>query len=1241
MVTDKFQGTDRFVIQRKLGSGMTGEVYEVFDRDRQCNLALKVLARLEPSTLYRFKQEFRALADVNHPNLVQLYDLLSDAGHWFFTMELVEGCDFLDYVKPVKPIDSNDTTLDVTECDRSRFDQVRLLLALEQITEGLMALHRTGKIHCDLKPSNVLVTADNRVVLLDLGLVRDIGPNRAFESIDESISGTPAYMSPEQGAGVRIEPSSDWYGFGVMLYEALTGRVPFEGSVVQTIIQKQHRDPTPVHEYDETIPNNLAKLCAKLLHRNPMKRPTGLEILNLLGSQGSESPILRSSRSTSSSGHWLTRRSLMQQLNNVLALVQAGEPQTMILHGPSGMGKSMLVKMFLKMVRHEDESTIVLDGRCFQRESVPYKALDHLIDTFSRFLKSLSDDEVSLLIPDDIAVLARLFPVLKRVPAVARLHNVTKEIPDSFEQRRRAFEVLRTCFTSLARARLLVIFIDDLQWGDLDSALLLNEVLLAPDAPPLLFVGCYRDEDRSSSEFLNHFQVNDLAGQDVITRIEVGELTEEESFELTRGLLGKKALGQDELVQRIVTESAGCPFLIESMVRYAQTLDYDEIEEELSDRAKQASVTSVIKAQLARLPDEASKLLEIIALAGQPIDLEAARQATELPEIQGALAALRVARLIRIRGERRQEQVECYHDKVREAVVEQIPPERLGPYHLTLAQTLYLSGNADPEALAFHFQEAGEELRAAEFISQAADRANEALAFDRASRLYQIAIDIEPGPEEARHNLRVKLGNALANAGRGTEAAACYLKASETAKSAVSLELQRRAAEQLLISGRIDQGVAVIRQVLQGIGMKLTSSPTKALISLVLRRFLLKIRGYGFKERDTSQISQETLIRIDTCWSVCVGLGIVDPIRGMDFGTRHLLLALKAGEPYRVARALAIEAGYSATGGKKKALRTQNLILAATRLSQKVNHPHALGLTHMTAGLAAFLEGKWRAAYERLGRAEEILRQQCTGATWEIDTSVQFLLRTMLFMGKYKEMSNRLPALLKDIQARGDLYAENNLRSRITWFSWLMHDESELAAEEVTTAKAQWSTDSFMIQHYWHMTGEAEAALYLEDGLEAFRCFEQRWPELKGAMFLRIQFTRTEALSVRGRCALAAWSEDRDPARLKLLRSIIKEIEREQLAWAAPLARMMAAAIEVGLGQKERGASLMTQAISEFDDTEMRAMAAAAKVRCGQVIEGSVGNKMQLEGLNWFREQAVVKPMSMIALLAPGPWPKE
>lgn len=1231
----EFKGTDRFAVRGHLGSGTSGDVYKVYDGKLQAEVALKTLHKTDPVAIHRFKREFRSLSGVNHPNLVQLYELESDADRWFFTMELAEGADFVEYVRAASSTSPHETVLRV---------------ALKQLVEGLCTLHNAGMLHRDLKPSNIRVTPEGRVVLLDFGLVKELFGGGIYETLEGTeVAGTPAYMSPEQAAGLQVTPASDWYAVGAILYECLTGRIPFTGGFLKILTDKQRMDPVPPLELMPDLPEDLAHLAMKLQSREPSERPTGEQVLARLGGDVDQIARQTASSSTTLGAPYVGREAHLQRLSDSFQTVRQGHTAVVYVEGGSGMGKSALVRRFLNLVRQDHEDAVLLSGRCYERESVPYKALDELIDALSRYLRQIPNHEVEILMPTNVLALARLFPALRRVQAVAGAHRRVLGIPDSREQRRRAFTALRELLGRLAQRHPLVLFIDDLQWGDVDSGALLTEILRPPDPPPLLLIGTFSSEERDTSPLLEILLSMDLGGPQV-RELLVQELSPAEARQLVLDLLGDATGSAQTLADAIARESGGNPFFIDELVRLARAeagLDRHggksvsvEVERAL---ASHMSLEHMIDARLKRLAPEARHLLEVVAVAGRPVDLEVARQAAELGrEMQAAIASLRGASLARIRGGRQREEIEAYHNRIGESVTRTMHASARQQLHHRLAIALEGSGKGDPETLAHHFHEAGEVALAAKFASEAAGQAIEALAFDRAARLYRIALGLEAFSGEEERQLYVKLGESLANAGRGAEAARALLLGTAGAKAAEALELRRQAAEQLLISGHIDEGLEAVRAVLEPIGMSLGKTSRQTLFSLARRLLQLKLRGLKFKERDTSQIAAEELIRVDTCWSVSIGLGMVDTIRGMDFGKRHLLLALQVGEPYRVARALAIEAAYSSTGGNKTTARTAELVRESMTLAERVNHPHALGLANMNAGVVAYLEGRWKQALELLDRSEVILRENCTGVNWELDTAMSFQLRALIQTGDLHEIRLRLPGYLKDVRDKGDLYAEVNLRSRATWVIHLADDQPSLARRELEEAVKLWSQRGFHIQHYWHLTGKVETALYEGDALGAWRLLEQTWPKVEKSLLLRIQYTRTEGRHLRCRAALAAvtvlgMDSVEGKKLLKLIDGELKTIDGEKIFWAVPLVQLVRAGVAMLRRDAAKAEELLIAAAAGFSSAGTELYAAVARRRRGEVM-GKGGEGFVVEAETWMAEQGVRNVERMTAVLAPGNW---
>ncbi len=259
-------------------------------------------------------------------------------------------------------------------------------------------------------------------------------------------------------------------------------------------------------------------------------------------------------------------------------------------------------------------------------------------------------------------------------------------------------------------------------------------------------------------------------------------------------------------------------------------------------------------------------------------------------------------RLLRGTGSTEEEEIETYHDRVREAVTAHLPADVLAEHHRRLARVLEASGEDDPDVLGDHLQRAGERQRAGACFARAAKEAADALAFDRAATLYRRSLELGAMPSDEARGLRIRLAEALGNAGRGPEAAREYLDAAKDAGPEQALDLRRQAALRLLTCGHYREGLDALRPVLDSAGLMLPGSPVRAFWPLLLARLRLRLRGLNFALRPSEEIASEDLRYIDICWAVGVGLFPVDLVSAWLFLTRALLRALTVGDSLRIAR---------------------------------------------------------------------------------------------------------------------------------------------------------------------------------------------------------------------------------------------------------------------------------------------------------------------------------------------------
>jgi tRNA A-37 threonylcarbamoyl transferase component Bud32 len=1249
----EFAGTTRFDAVRRLGEGASGVVYEVVDRELGARVALKTLTKLDASSRYAFKREFRSVADVAHPNLVGLYELFAEDEQWYFTMEYVEGKDLLSYVgassqshaQARSGVRERAYRLDDSRQPRRPPDYDRLRACLLSLARALAHVHALGKLHCDVKPSNVLVTAEGRVVLLDFGIAADLRDGGENDE-SEGPRGTPAYMAPEQAALEPLTPAADWYGLGSVLYEALTGLHPFAGDGIEQITAKMKAEPGRARTIDPAVPEDLDELCAALLRTDPSDRPGGAAVLAALAPRVSRSsmhplPLHAAAAPTMLVG----RERELLQLGAAFERTRNGESAIAFVEAISGMGKSAFVEGFLGALK-EGRRAFVLEGRCFERESVPYKALDGIVDALTRWMIDLSPEEQARFVPRDAAALTRIFPAFDRVQAIGEAPRRAGEGFDPHQLRRRAFSALREMLTRLSADAPLVLFIDDLQWSDLDSVALLRELAAPPDAPRVLFVLAYRAEDVAKSPALK-LLLDPVAGLgSTATRIALGPLALEDARRIADAMLVARGQPSAAMVEAIAREAGGSPFFIGQLAEYVVDRRVTNLHE--------LRIDTVVRERVGALDPEPHTLLEVVATAGRPVRQSVAFRASGLRgEVAlGALSMLRTASLVRAVGASGDEVLECFHDRIRETTTASLDSVRLKAHHALLARTLAESGNADPEALFVHYRGAGEPARAAEHAIVAARRTAQALAFDRAAALFHGALAILPQEDDRRHALRIELGDALTNAGRGVEAAEAYLAGGPTAPNeGERIWLKTRAAEELLFAGHVERGKEEFSFVLAVRKMKFARERWRAIVRILLLRLWLTIRGLSFTPRASSAIPPDELVRLDLLVSVATGLVMVDTIIGAPFAIGNVVEALRVGEPWRVCRALVVETCFLCTAGIPSRKKVDRYLAKASEVARMVNRVDTDALVTATHGTAHYFRGEWRAARDLLMRGlvayEEFVQPMAAARTmtgynfsarWEMGTFRYFALVSLTHLGELGELGARLLPFLRDAEDRGDLSAVTNFRVGEPNFHWIAKDEPDFVETMVDDAMMRWPNDTYLRQHWLALLARTQLDLYRGKTQGLLDRIDGDWPRLTRSLLMRIQYFKLRALHMRARALLACSGRGAAlvPERVARAERDAQVILRAAAPWAAPLAHLVLAAAARQRGDDDTSRVLARRAVHGLDAAGMILSAGAARVRLGAIEGGDGGRALVVAGTSALRAAGVVDDVRMARMLAPG-----
>jgi tetratricopeptide (TPR) repeat protein len=895
----------RYRLIRKLGEGGMGVVFEALDTrtDTACALKLVNYTRAHNAAVVRFKREFRAAFRFRHPNCVQVFDLGHDGETWFFTMELVEGGGFDTLVG--KP-------------------PAEIVRAAMQALAGLDHIHSKKIIHRDIKPQNILVSSDGVVKLADFGIAKATGGEDGFR-IGE-IMGSLPYISPEQAMGDEVDPRSDLYSFGVVLYKLFTGRSPYTASQVgisPTWWLKAHREQPPddLLSVAPHTPPRLAQIVMRLLEKDPARRyamaaaafdDLGAWLTSEEGPQRlpSTPPLDRSPYLASPAfvGREQERDRLMAFLDGAF-VGTPGAPVTLIISGDAGMGKSRLAKVLFDRV--QDTHATLYVGTCRSEGGTPYEPVDGLLalgvgsgepsgarpPSSANDVRTVGADSIpprggllpggSSSSPAAAAVSAEQTAATRASgDAAPRAARLDADVLDG--QHWRFYRNIANRLIDQSKRVPQVILVDDCQWADDPSMQLLafitRAVALARDAGASVPVAVVLTH-RPSPENPGLKALAQLAASlRVGVSIELGPLGRQSAVHLVCSMLAVQPTPELEtFVERLLANASGNPLYLAQILHAlmaSRQLEHGPSGWNLENIALNAAnvpttIRDAIGDRAARFSVGTKSVLACAAVIGRQFTLELleAMLAVEQVELLDYLdEAIRHGFVEEVGTE--SATFRFTHDRFRESIYERLPAPELTRLHRRCADEL--EARSDPKAdvakdLAHHFKQAGLDAKAYHYSVVAGHRAMATYGFAQAADLYRQALELTENNLQARDpQLLMTYADACLQAGRYDHAEKSYRDYLPRLSGRLErAELLRKLADVEHRRGNTPSAARLNEEVLQTLGVNVPGQGLPLIFGL-LRQLVQFLRILFFPAALVARASKDP--ELEMICRVCIRL---------------------------------------------------------------------------------------------------------------------------------------------------------------------------------------------------------------------------------------------------------------------------------------------------------------------------------------------------------------------------------
>ena len=720
---------NRYRLDAELGHGGMGTVYRASDTLLDRPVALKVLSQpdLDAAAHARLLGEAQTAARLNHTNIVAVYDAGEVADQPYIVMELVEGVSLRDH--PPRDIELT-------------------LVVARQICSALAYAHSHGVVHGDLKPENGIVSTAGNIKLMDFGFTRPLADQ--FAQHHELIA-TVAYLAPEQALGQALDPRTDLYALGVMLYEMTTGRLPFVADDALAVISQHLYAPiTPPRAHNEHIPPALDALIVQLLSKKPEDRPASAqEVWQALEWLDKTEPGAHPVRELSLldrivRGRLVGRERELADMNECWQRACSGEAQVLLLSGEPGIGKTRLVREFATRV--EVLGGRVLNGECYAEGGAPYAPIAQMV----RGVDALNPERLASLPQLVLADLLTLAPDLRSRHPDIPLNPAL----DPQSEQQRVYESVVFWLDSLVEQAPLLLFLDDVHWVDNGTLSLLRHIIRRLRDRRFAILLTYReaelDEVRARQELLN-----DLNRERRAIRIKLSRLTREQTRALLAALFAEDIA--PEFLAGIYRETEGNPFFVEEVCK--ALIDSGQLRfangrwqrPSMAELEIPQSVRAVTQSRVSRLPEDVQDTLRLAAILGREFDYTVLKAMSALSD-EALLEALERAEQAQLIGEVERSGTERFvfaHALIPSILCGSVSGLRRHRLHRRAAAALEAQRPDDYEALAYHHGEAGDDEQARRYYIQAGDRARRLVALDDAAQHYREALHYWPETDSA------------------------------------------------------------------------------------------------------------------------------------------------------------------------------------------------------------------------------------------------------------------------------------------------------------------------------------------------------------------------------------------------------------------------------------------------------------------------------------------------------------